>query len=53
MPLELDLDAGDLLIQHAQRLLQELLTGLVALQDDNPRRVRHGRLTLLVTAEPR
>jgi len=33
--LELDVDAGDLGIEYAERLIEKLLAGLVALQDDN------------------
>ena len=39
--LELDLDAGDAAVEEPQRLPQELLPGLVALQDDNPRDLGH------------
>ena len=34
--LELELDLQHLGIEHAQRLLEQLLTGFVALEDDNP-----------------
>ena len=34
--LELDRDLGDARVEHPQRLLEQLLAGLVALEDDNP-----------------
>ena len=36
--LELELEAADVGVEHAQRLLEQLLAGLVALEDDDPQR---------------
>ena len=37
----LDLDAQHLAVQDAHRLLEQLLSGLVALEDDDPQRLAH------------
>ena len=39
--LQLDLDLRHRGIEHAQGLLEQLLAGLVALEDDNPQLVGH------------
>ena len=39
--LELDREPDDVGIEHAQRLLEQLLAGLVALEDDDRQRVGH------------
>ena len=40
--LELDLEPEQFRLEHAQRLLQQLLTRLVPVQDDDPDRLGHG-----------
>ena len=39
--LERHVDLGDLRVEHAQGLLEQLLAGLVALEDDNPQLFGH------------
>ena len=41
--LELDGELGDAGVEHAERLLEQLLAGLVAVEDDDPERLRHAR----------
>jgi hypothetical protein len=43
--LELDLRPADVGVEHADRLLEQLLAGLVAVEDDDPERLRHARRT--------
>ena len=39
--LELELDAADVRVEQPQRLLEQLLAGLVPLEDDNARPLAH------------
>ena len=40
--LELELEPADVGLEHADRLLEQLLAGLVAVRDDDPQRIAHG-----------
>jgi hypothetical protein len=40
--LELEVDLQNFRVEHPQRLLEQLLSGFVALEDDNPEFLRHG-----------
>ena len=41
--LEIEAQAADGRVQQAQRVIEQLLSGLVAFEDDNAGRVRHRR----------